>query len=78
MPEPVWLIRWLQREDDELLYTSLSDAPPEVAPEGQEWRQALYRPLNEPTPRTGPRVFWPGYARYLAQRRRDTNAEGLL
>jgi hypothetical protein len=68
MPAPPWLERWQQRDDDELLYTSLSDEPPAVAPEAQAWWDALYMPLSHPTPRTGPRVFWPGYARYLEQR----------
>ncbi len=67
MPVPPWLTRWIQDEDDELLYTSLSDAPPEA----QAWWDSLYMPLSHPIPRTGPRVFWPGYDRYLEGRPRD-------
>jgi hypothetical protein len=65
MPEPPWLARWQQREDDELLYTSLSDEPLEA----QEcWEPFPYVSLGYQPPRTGPRVFWPGYDRYLAGR----------
>jgi hypothetical protein len=74
MPDPLWLARWQQRDDDELLYASLSDVPPEAPPDAQEWWGALYLPLSHPTPRTGPRVFWPGYDRYLEGRPRQGEA----
>lgn len=48
MPAPSWLERWQHRDDEELLYTSLSDAPPEA----QAWWDSLFMPLSHPTPRT--------------------------
>lgn len=77
MADPAWVTRWLQDPDDELLYTSLSDA----SPQAQEWWDSLYMPLSHPTPRTGPRVFWPSYDRYLEGResaqegRRDAHVD---
>jgi hypothetical protein len=77
MPETPWLARWQQRDDDELLYASLSDDPRQ---EQDCWEPMPfpYVPLSYQIPRTGPLVFWPSYERYLEQRPRDASTDGLL
>jgi hypothetical protein len=54
MPEPPWLARWQQHDDDELLYASLSDLPRRDLPQVPE------------TP-TEARRLWPWYVRHPEQ-----------
>jgi hypothetical protein len=54
MLDHAWLMRWQQRDDDELLYASLSDLPPRDLPRVPE------------TPPEAMRL-WPWYVRHPEQ-----------